>query len=84
MTPYEALQRAMFYVSGLCSQRTLNKPGAVIERLTPETRDALKDLKSDEIGPDAMGLHTNYYVDTRELAKEKEYVQDRLDFDKKF
>jgi hypothetical protein len=83
MTPYEALQRAMFYISGLCSQQTLNKPGAVIQRLSKETRKALEGLKSNDIGPDKQDLHLRYYVDTRERQQEEEFKKDRLEFDKK-
>jgi hypothetical protein len=83
INPIEALKRALFYISGLCSQQTLNKPGAVIQRLSPETREALQGLKSSDISSDACDLHVNYYVDTRELAREKEYQRDRLEFDKK-
>lgn len=83
ISPWEALQRAMFYISGLCSQQTLNKPGAVIQRLSSETRQALQGLKSDDIGPDKQDLQLKYYIDTRGLLQEEEYKKDRLDFDKK-
>lgn len=76
----------MFYVSGLCSSRTLNKPGAVIERLSPEARDALKELKSSDIdgGPKAERLDDlKYYVGSDEYYRKKEYQKDMLEFDKK-
>lgn len=86
MNPIDAFKRAMFYVSGLCSSRTLNKPGAVIERLSPEARDALKELKSSDIdgGPKAERLDDlKYYVGSDEYYRNKEYEKDRLEFDKK-
>lgn len=86
MNPIDAFKRAMFYVSGLCSSRTLNKPGAVVERLPPEAREALKGLKSSDIdgGPKAERLDDlKYYVGSDEYYRNKEYQKDRLEFDKK-
>ena len=86
MNPLDAFKRAMFYVSGICSSRTLNKPGAVIERLSTEARDALKELKSSDIdgGPKAERLDDlKYYVGTDEYYRNKEFEKDRLEFDKK-
>lgn len=85
-TPLEALKRALFFVSGLCSQRTLNKPGAVIERLSPEAREALKDLKSSDIdgGSQAERIdELKYYVGSDEYYRNKEFEKDKLEFDKK-
>lgn len=88
MTPLEAFKRAMFFVSGLCSQITLNKPGAVIERLPPKAREALQQLKSSDIdgSPSAERLDESdlkYYVGSDEYYRNKEYEKDRLEFDKK-
>ncbi len=82
----EAFKRALFYVSGLCSSRTLNKPGAVVQRLSPEAREALQNLKSSDIdgGPTAERLDDlKYYVGSDEYYRNKEYEKDRLEFDKK-
>jgi len=86
MSPMEAFKRALFYVSGLCSSRTLNKPGAVVQRLSPEAREALQNLKSSDIdgGPTAERLDDlKYYVGSDEYYRNKEYEKDRLEFDKK-
>lgn len=86
MNPIEAFKRALFYVSGLCSQRTLNVPGAVIQRLNPETREALSQLKSSDIdgGPKSERIdELKYYVGSDEWYKEQEFKKDRLEFDKK-
>jgi hypothetical protein len=85
-TPLEALKRALFFVSGLCSQRTLNKPGAVIERLSPEARAALTKLKSSDIdgGDKAERIdELRYYVGSDEYYRNKEFEKDKLEFDKK-
>lgn len=91
MNPIEAFKRALFYVSGLCSSRTLNKPGAVIERLSPDARDALKDLKSSDIDGSNYrlddsgydGMNIRYYVGTDEYYRNKEFEKEKLEFDKK-
>ena len=87
MKPLEALERAMFFVSGLCSQRTLNVPGAVVERLSKEARDALCELKSSDVdGKTSPIEHIRYWIDPHQyepMYRKPEYVQDRLDFDKK-
>ena len=86
MTPIEAFKRALFYVSGLCSQRTLNKPGAVVSRLSPEAREALSQLKSSDIdgGPTTDRLDDlKYYVGSDEYYRNKEFEKDKLEFDKK-
>ena len=49
MRPLEALENAMFYVCGSIHPDKLNKPGAVIERMSAEARQALQQLKSDDI-----------------------------------
>ena len=83
MKPLEAFKRAMFYVSGLCSQRTLNKPGAVIERLSVSERQALTELKSDDIDGTTRIDDLKYYVGSDDYYKNQEYMKDRLAFDKK-
>lgn len=83
MKPIEAFKRAMFYVSGLCSQRTPNQPGAIINRLPDETRDALKELKSDDIGVDAQLDDVKYFAGSDEYYQNKKFEKDRREFDKK-
>lgn len=86
MTPLEALKRAMFYISGVCSSRTLNVPGAVVQRLTPEAREALGKLKSSDIdgGDKAERIdELKYYVGSNEYYENKEFEKDKLEFDKK-
>lgn len=87
MTPLEALARAMFFVSGVCSQKTVNKPGAVVERLSKEARAALCDLKSSDVdGKTTLVEHICYWVAPHQYEdtyRKPEYIQDRLDFDRK-
>ena len=85
MKAIDAFNRALFYVSGLCSSITLNVPGAVIKRLSLETREALKGLKSEEIGSNVRldDLEFKYYVGSDEWYREQEFKKDRLEFDKK-
>lgn len=83
MNALQALKNALFYVSGLYSSRTINKPGAVIERLGQNSRQALQELKSDDIGPEVRLDDLKYFVGSDEYYQQQEYKQDRLDFDKK-
>lgn len=86
MTPIEAFKRAFFYVSGLCSQRTLNVPGAVVQRLSSEAREALSKLKSSDIDGSSESERIDelkYYVGSDEYYQNKEFEKDRLEFDKK-
>lgn len=83
MTPMEAFKRALFYVSGLCSSRTLNKPGAVVQRLSPEAREALQNLKSSDIDGGPTAERPEYLVGSDEYYRNKEFEKDRLEFDKK-
>lgn len=86
MNPLDALKRALFYVSGICSSRTLNVPGAVVQRLSPEAREALTKLKSSDIdgGPTAERIdELKYYVGSDEYYRNKEFEKDKLEFDKK-
>jgi hypothetical protein len=84
MKPIEAFKRAIFYVSGLCSQRALNKPGAVIERLSTDARDALKELKASDIDGSQERLDDlKYYVGSDQYYQNKEFEKERLEFDKK-
>lgn len=85
MTPYDAFKRALFYVSGVCSSITMNVPGAVINRLSSETREALKGLKSDEISSDVRvdSLELKHYVGSDEWYRQQEYKKDRFEFDRK-
>lgn len=83
MKALEAFKTAMFYVSGLCSTHTKDKPGAVIERLSSETREALQELKSDDIGSNVILDNVGYYAATNEYYQNKEFEKERLEFDKK-
>jgi hypothetical protein len=84
MKAIEAFKRAMFYISGLCSQRTLNQPGAVIERLPTNTREALQNLRSSDIDGSVERIDDlKYYVGSDQYYQNKEFQKDRLEFDKK-
>lgn len=84
MTPKEAFYRAMFYISGVCSSITLNKPGAVVQRLSAEARQALSKLKSSDIdGSNERIDDLKYYVGSDEYYRNKEFEKDKLEFDKK-
>jgi hypothetical protein len=85
--PLEALERAMFYISGVCSTKTLNVPGAVINRLSAEVREALSKLKSSDIDGDTTPVYDiRYWIDPHQYEdtyRKPDQVKDRLDFDKK-
>ena len=86
MTPMEALKRAMFYISGVCSSSTLNVPGAVVQRLSAKEREALSQLKSSEIdgGDKAERIdELRYYIGSNEYYENKELEKEKLAFDKK-
>ena len=83
MNALQAFKQALFYVSGLCSSRTMNEPGAVIERLSQDSRQALQELKSDDIGPEVRLDDLKYFVGSDEYYQQQEFKQDRLNFDKK-
>lgn len=84
MNPIDAFKRAMFYISGLCSQQMLNKPGAVIERLSDDTRSELKKLKSSDIDGSAERLDDlKYYVGSNEYYQNKKLEAEKMEFDKK-
>ena len=86
MTPIEAFKRALFYISGVCSSITLNKPGAVVQRLSADAREALSKLKSSDLdgGPQSERIdELKYYVGSDDYYRNKEFEKDRLEFDKK-
>jgi hypothetical protein len=86
MTPVEAFKRALFYVSGLCSQRTLNQPGAIIGRLSVKEREAISQLKSSDIDGGSKSERIDdlkYLVGSNEYYHNKEFERDRIEFDKK-
>lgn len=85
MKPLDALRRAMFYISGLYSGRMLNKPGAVIKKLTPETRQALQDLKSSDIdgSESSERIDDLKYYGSEAFYQNKEFEKDKLEFDKR-
>lgn len=87
MTPMEAFKRAMFFISGICSQRTLNVPGAVVNRLSTKEREALGHLKSSDIdgspGAERIDGDLKYWVGSEEYYRNKEFEKDKLEFDKK-
>jgi len=77
----EALSAAMFYISGLYSNKILNKPGAVIQKLSSSVRDALSNLKSSDIGPDKI-MDSDIFG-TEEYYSNKKITDLKLNFDKK-
>lgn len=83
MKPLDAFKRAIFYVSGVCSSRTLNKPGAVIERLSVSDRQALAELKSNDINGDTRIDDLKYYVGSEEYYQKEQIKKELLEFDKK-
>lgn len=83
MKPLEALGQAIFYISGLCSQQTLNKPGAIIRRLSAKAREALRQLKSSDIDESHERLDVKYCVGSDQYYQNKEFQKDKLEFDKK-
>lgn len=83
MTPMEAFKRAMFFISGLCSQRMLNVPGAIINRLSTKEREALSQLKSSDIDGSPNTERVEYLVGSDQFYQNKEFEKDKLDFDKK-
>lgn len=86
MNALEAFKRALFKVSSLSSHLFANRPGAVIERMSDKEREALKDLKSSDIGCDPTSERIDglkYLVETDEHYRNKEFEKDKLDFDKK-
>jgi hypothetical protein len=82
MKPIDALKRAIAYLT-LSSRRFENRPGAVIEKMAPETREALKDLKSSDIDGGPQAERIDVYGDDAHY-RNKEFEQDRLNFDKNF
>jgi hypothetical protein len=85
-TSLQALRRAMFFISGLCSQRTLDKPGAVIERLSPEAREALSKLKSSDIDGSSGSERIDdlkYLAVSKEYVENKELEKEKFKFDEK-
>jgi hypothetical protein len=84
MSPLEAFKRAMFFISSVCSSKTLNQPGAVINRLSEKERAALKNLKSTDVdGFTTERIDDIQYYGTDEYYQNKEFVKDKLEFDKK-
>ena len=81
MKPIDAFKQALFYVSSICSQRTKNQPGAVIERLSSDVRKALEELKPSDINEVE---HIEYHIDTNLYQPlNKKFEKDFLEFDKK-
>lgn len=83
MKPLDAFKQALFYVSGLCSSNTMNKPGAVIERLSADVRKFLQELKSDDIGNKQRIEDLKYHIGSDEWYQQQEFKKERLKFDKK-
>lgn len=85
MNPLDAFRRAMFFISGVCSSITLNKPGAVIERLSPEARQALQQLKSSDIdgSESSERIDDLAYYGSEEYYQNKKFEKDKLEFDKR-
>jgi hypothetical protein len=82
MKAIEAFERVLFLISPISSRRFENKPGAVIESMSSGYREALQDLKSNEIAEDQRTQdHWRMYAARgRRKWDEKEL---REDFDKK-
>lgn len=86
MSPREAFQRAMFWVSCLSSRRFDKKPGAVIESMHETDRVELRKLTIEDVNPDP-----NLRQDILEQLcpgddlyyQNKQFEKDRLEFDKK-
>ena len=83
MNAKEAFRRAMLYISGVCSSRTLNKPSAVVERLSDDARKALRELKSSDIDGSSERIDDIKYYGTDEYYENEKFVKDKLEFDKK-
>jgi hypothetical protein len=83
MNPIIAFKQAMFFVSGLYSSKTMNKPGAVIERLSSNARQALTQLKSDDIGNDSPIEDLKYYIMSEEYEQKQKISKELLEFDRK-
>ena len=81
MKPIEVLEKAMFYISGLYSNRIKGKPGAVIEKLSDQNRSILQNLKSDEISPDVIRKEDIFGDDA--YYQNKEFQESKLEFDKR-
>lgn len=82
MNPLKAFMQALFYVSGLYTNKLNPKPGAVIEKLSAEARDSLKDLKSSDIDSSKFYDDIKYFCGN-DYYQEQEFKKERLDFDKK-
>lgn len=84
MTPMDAFKRAMFFISGLCSQRMLNVPGGVVSRLSDKEREALSQLKSSDIdGSLSCERIDCSWVAPEEYYQNKKIEKEKLEFDKK-
>jgi len=84
MNALAAFKRALFYISSVCSSRTLNKPGAIIERLSDNDRLELRKLKSSDIDGSVERIDDlKYFVGSDEYYRNKEFEKDCLEFDKK-
>jgi hypothetical protein len=82
MKPIDALKRAIEYLI-VSSRRFENRPGAVIEKMAPETREALKGLKSSDIDGGPQAERIDVYGDDAHY-RNKEFEKDKISFDKKF
>lgn len=65
MKPIDALMQSIAACSYLDTHRG-KPPGALIERMTPEVRSALKNLTSDDIGPSKLRVHEAYMLPFKE------------------
>lgn len=81
--PFDVFKRAVFWVSSLSSRIFANKPGAVIERMSPEEREALSQLKSSELEKDRMTEFDMLTVAGNQYYVDKEFEKAKLEFDKK-
>jgi hypothetical protein len=86
MSPREAFQRAMFWVSCLSSRRFDKKPGAVIEQMHESDRAELRKLTIEDVNPDPNlrpDLLKELCPGDDQYYQSKEFEKDLLEFDKK-
>jgi hypothetical protein len=83
MKAIEAFKALILRISVACNKR-YGGPGEVVKNMPDNYRKALKELKSEDIGPnvrlDELG---STFVGTDEYYENKGFEADRLEFDKK-
>jgi hypothetical protein len=83
MKPIEAFSRLLgsIFLLDFWKRPGNNVPGKVVERASPEVREALSQLKSDELGPG--NRIEEWHKGDDDYYKNQEFKKDRLAFDKK-